>query len=1048
MRVLLALLLLVAAPAVVHSAEPDKAEAVEESDPRRFVGENVVSVRFEGLRGAAREELGYLVEQQVGAPYDPRAVRRTLELLFRLGRFESVSARVEARSGGVGLILVVEPSPTIARVQLQGHRAMPASALRGAIGDVAGEPYVPGAEARMALAAERFYRSRGYLKAEVAGRVAEVRSGRRLVRLDIDEGPGYRIRDVVFPDARFAGFGPRRLREMMGPGVRLNRVFSEDAAAGSVERLLERCREEGFVEARLLTVAGRTGTAAYEVRADHESETVTLVVPLDAGRLVTTAYEFEDRPADWRLAPGEKRMDQVIGLEGAQRVSATYAEDAARRLQVELERRGYFHAEVAGAVVEAPYVPSPLVPAWRRPQVTTSQQVVLSVDRGPRVRFQATATKRSDIRITGSGIPAGRVDAMDARRDIIDVLSEASPRAIGRQPGFFVVLGVRRVYDRSFTHDEMTAAVDVLRDWYRARGYLLPEVSWDAELVDPAEGDDRGRRVKVDLRVDPGLQTRVESLVLDTPFPIAPALVEGWKERVEGEPFNPTDTAALRSELLDTLASAGHLDAEVTAAQELSEDRTLVRVILRARPGPLVRYGKAVVRGNRTTHAGLIRREVRLEAGDPFLGPEIDGTQRRLLRSGLFDSVSTGPAQTSGRIRDLAVTVKERKRFSFIVSGGLTWPDEGPRIRAEARFRNLDGRGLTFFLRGRIGLDWIDIRETAAGCRFGIQFCAVPETWVTLGLELPYVPGVPLRGTLTGVIGEEVEDTTYRVQRSAVRLGVSLWGVEKLTLDGRLEFAWRVPLRVDPVARLNAVADAPRETLSDFDLVPLVGGDLALDLRDDRFNPTKGVYATLSVISTPGALFVGSPAFGRLTGQVTGHVPFGDTGIGLRLDGRGGVAWSYDDRLPPVEYRFRLGGTASVRGFALNDLGPSGERPGALESIGLLSGPDLSKRRVVVGGDAYYEYSVQFEFPIGLQSGWKLALFHDGGNAWLMNASPTGIATGRDTMWNGTIGFGVRRITAIGPLRLDLAFRPANFSTAADRRIGEVVQLHFAIGSL
>ena len=146
-----------------------------------------------------------------------------------------------------------------------------------------------------------------------------------------------------------------------------------------------------------------------------------------------------------------------------------------------------------------------------------------------------------------------------------------------------------------------------------------------------------------------------------------------------------------------------------------------------------------------------------------------------------------------------------------------------------------------------------------------------------------------------------------------------------------------------------------------------------------------------------------------------------------------------------MEYRFRLGGTASVRGFALNDLGPSGGRPGKLEELGLLSGEGVEPRRIVVGGDAYYEYSVQFGFPI--VSGWEIAVFHDGGNAWLVRESPANIETGRDTMWNGTVGFGFRRITAIGPLRLDFAFRPANF-TKRGATPGEVVQVHFAIGAL
>ena len=95
---LLTALLLVPALAVAQDV------AVEEADPRRFAGERVVEVEFQGLDGALREEFTYLVEQKVGAPYDPSAVRRTLELLFRLGRFEQVEARAEARPTSIPLM--------------------------------------------------------------------------------------------------------------------------------------------------------------------------------------------------------------------------------------------------------------------------------------------------------------------------------------------------------------------------------------------------------------------------------------------------------------------------------------------------------------------------------------------------------------------------------------------------------------------------------------------------------------------------------------------------------------------------------------------------------------------------------------------------------------------------------------------------------------------------------------------------------------------------------------------------------------------------------
>jgi len=409
------------------------------------------------------------------------------------------------------------------------------------------------------------------------------------------------------------------------------------------------------------------------------------------------------------------------------------------------------------------------------------------------------------------------------------------------------------------------------------------------------------------------------------------------------------------------------------------------------------------------------------------------------LRTGLFDSVTLQAAQSAGRVRDVQVLSEERNRFSFLFGAGLTAPDDGPRVSVEARLRNLDGRGLSLWLRGRASIDW---RYLKFEVRPRLEYRA------SVGLELPYIPTVPLSGTISAVLNEELDEPTYRLSRSLAALSLAWRGSEFGTLDGRVEVQARAPMRVDPAAQLSAVADIPTDQpLAGAQPLVLLGVKATLDKRDDRFNPSEGVYLSAAVDTTPGDLVVNSAAFGRATGRFVGLLPVGRKGFVIQLEVGGGILWSYNDTIPPVEWRFRLGGASTVRGFRRDAIGPKGTRAGLLESAGLLPG-SARDRSVPVGGTAFYRYSVQLLLPLpGLES-WRLVLFHDAGNALFYRGVPDTIDSSLSPGLHPSVGIGIRRITPIGPLSLDVGFAVANAKNLGQIPVGDFVQIHFAVGSL
>lgn len=1008
-------LMLVALPAAASAQSTEHA------------GRMVRAIDILAPRGVDEASLRYLIEQPLDQLYDVRKIGRSVELIFRLGTFDQVEVRAREVTDGVALTFVVQPSPRIRRIVLKGVRRVLPSTLRAGLRRTAGDPYVPGDEIRLARDVEAAYRALGFLDVKVQHGLGRSRlpGGGKVIELTVVEGVPYRIGEIAVLPAVDAGWQEAKIERLLRPGLREGGRYREEELREGVSGLIERYRELGFVEAQLLQrrVAGK-GRVPVEIRVDREAKTVDVPVLVKAGVFVEARFEFaHGRRAEWT----DKRLRKTIGLSAARRASQTYAEDAARQLERFLRERGHFHASVTPSLEDEAWVAPAGVPEGELPVIRRVRVLSFEIEPGPQVTW-----KRKDLVLAGN-------EAVSDKQ-VIQVLTEASPKALGHRPIAAVVIGVND-YRRFYTPEEMDGALGVLEDYYRARGYLSVQLSHTAEVPD-APGGGPGRKVQLRLDVVEGVQTSVESLEVDLGVPVRPETVEGWREALERKPFNPRLLDELVQQARRELGALGHLDARVSTTRELSEDRKLVRVRLQGDPGTAVRIGQTLVRESRHTDVRLMRREAGLVSGEVFDPARLAEAQARLIRTDLFDGVSLRAAERSGRVRDVELRVRERDRFSFVFGTGITWPDDGPRVNGEARARNLDGRGLSLFARGRASLDW---RFLTPGVT------PVPEWRAAVGLDLPWIPGVPLQFTLTGVLNEELDEPTYRVARSSIVLSARTRGLQVVSFSLRGQVQFREPLRVDPAAQLSPVWDKPAESrFTELRTLGLLGASLALDGRDDRLNPTKGLYFAATADTTLGNLPVDSPGFGVATARLVGIIPFGTSGVGLRIEGGGGVAWSFTEDLPPVEWRFRLGGIGSVRGFRLESIGPQGSRESSLASDGLLQGAH-GLRQVSVGGNAFYRYSVELTIPVVFARGWNLAVFHDAGNALLYGILPSAVDAGLDPVLHPSVGLGLRRSTPIGPLRFDLAFRPGNLAAifqGVEMDAGDAVQLHFAIGYL
>ena len=621
-----------------------------------------------------------------------------------------------------------------------------------------------------------------------------------------------------------------------------------------------------------------------------------------------------------------------------------------------------------------------------------------------------------------------------------DALREASPDVLGRG----------RVSPRAIDD-----ALVLVQEFFRAQGYLSARLT----RIGFVEGNGRGTvPVDVAVRVEPGPRAVLRNATVRTSDGDAlPDDIDAAARFADmvGQPYNPATADARARQLVEDLAERGHLEADARPRATVSPDGTAVDLVVDVAAGPVVYLRTVVLRGYRRTRRAVIAREVDVRPGDPLAPSRLGDMRRRLYELDTFRRVDLQVEGDEDRVKDLVVRVEEKPNLHFETGGGLA-TDQGARVFARAGHRNLFGLGHRVTALGQVGLGWLGDGWTLDVVQ--------PEWRAAARYEAPNIPGRGERVALDVLFNEREQEPTFRMERTGAAASARL----RFGAFGSAELAYRVQARrlmdVDPGVfvpgdpwldemGIATLGDDPHpETPSDLRTQSGVEVSALYDRRDDPFNPARGALGSMVITLTDRLL--SDTVFLKADGAWTQWVPAGL--VGLQLRARGGVGWvpSAEGTLP-LEERFRLGGGTTLRGYDLDTVGPanavSRERvdwPDALDPLVEYSGRDAGLRWVPTGGDALALLSAEVRLPmerLGLASlsGTQLAAFTDVGNVWFVTPGVTADSAATDPLLRWSVGLGVRRTTAIGPVEVDVGFNPARIP----ERDEELVRLHVSLGA-
>lgn len=529
---------------------------------------------------------------------------------------------------------------------------------------------------------------------------------------------------------------------------------------------------------------------------------------------------------------------------------------------------------------------------------------------------------------------------------------------------------------------DATLAEDVraIKRWLEARGYADAAVE-----ADVAEG---AGSLPVTFRVRPGPRTLVESVSIEAPSPRPPGPAHELRTKL-GEPYRLGDVAADRAELLASYRSAGYLQAEITPELTFSEDRSKAAVVLRVSPGRPTEVERIVVAGLDRTREPVVRRELTLRPGDPLSPQQVLESQRRLGALGAFRRVSLAEIDPeSPDARSLVVAAEEAPQAS--VAYGLGYAErELLRASAEVTRRNLSGmdRSLSAY-----------VRASFRGSRGLLTY------------REPY-----LLGRKQELFASLFRDEDDRESFDYVRYGGALQ-----TLHG-LGPRWTLILRYTYQLTRTFNVEVPLDEVDrQFQSSTFSGPAVSLvnDTRNDPLEPRRGHFASADVQLSASVL--GGDSFVKGFFQAASYRRLSARTL-LALGGRLGLARTLGANVPlrvPLPDRFFSGGDYSIRGFALDTVGPR-----ELTSDG---------RLVATGGNGLVIGNAELRRDVGGRL--SLAAFTDVGNVYLTSSS---IAL--DDL-RVSAGLGVRYRTALGPLRADWGYK-------LNRRIGESpYHIHVTIG--
>ncbi|AVD90714.1 MULTISPECIES: autotransporter assembly complex family protein [Pseudomonas] len=496
----------------------------------------------------------------------------------------------------------------------------------------------------------------------------------------------------------------------------------------------------------------------------------------------------------------------------------------------------------------------------------------------------------------------------------------------------------------------------------------------DTEVKPAAKADEHPQLI---IRIEPGEPVRLRNVTVRIEGPASEMkafrIPDGRALR-PGEPLNHGHYEDAKRLIQNQASRYGFFSGRFTR-QRLAVDPQagVADIELVYQSGPRYRLGAVTFGGDTPLDEELLQRMVSFKPGTPYDSELVAELNNDLQSSGYFEGVRVDAAPTAAVGEDIPVDVHLQTRKPRTMGLGLGFSTD------------VGPRGKANWTR-----HWVNPQGHSYGWETELS---APRQNVGLWYDIPLDP--PLTDKLRFAGGYQNEELAGTDTLSKLLTVGPEW-------HSKLPSGWQRVISLKYQREEYRLGDD--SGLSNL-LMP--GVSFSYLRSDNRIDPHSGyrlqfdVQAAKEGLVSDTNLLHGNVLLKGLTTLGHNHRFLGRVQFG------GSATNGYKNNIPP-SLRFFAGGDQSVRGYDYQSLSPKN------------SDGDRIGGRYLVAASAEYQYS--------LAEKWRVATFVDQGNAFNTLELPS-LKTG--------VGIGVRWVSPVGPLRLDLA-------RALDDDGG--FRLHFSMG--
>ena len=568
------------------------------------------------------------------------------------------------------------------------------------------------------------------------------------------------------------------------------------------------------------------------------------------------------------------------------------------------------------------------------------------------------------------------------------------------------------------------------------------------------------REISVDTLTSLGEEGRATvSFIIDEGEPVIATRVdfeggEGINEDglLEGLPLQPGERLSIlaldatRDTLERRLANRGYGRVNVLRRHLIPavEPHTAL-VTFDIDTGSRVRYGPIMVSGNSELSEATVLNTLQFSTGDLYSRDAVQQGQGRLFGLDIIRSASvTSDFQSDpDSVIPITVNVVEGDAYRVRYGGGWTTA-ECFGVEAQWAARNFVGGGRLLQIRGRVANVLTPQFQNVLCPQGGTEEFGELTGTLSLDFAQPWI--FSTRNSFSTALFIERQSLPDVFIREAVGVELALTRLigpqTSFTLSYRPELS-----RLDAAEVLfctNLLVCSPEDVsiLQDANWLAPIGFSFTRNLANNILNPNRGYSVVLEVEHA--SQWTGSNfRYDRAIAEGTLYSGLGRSGgFAARIRGGWGGAGAVEavvltpgtfDLVHPQK-RFYAGGANSVRGFAQGRLGPrvltidpvrllepgtagAGCNPSQLMDLSC-DPASIKEGRFVprpTGGTRVLEGNLELRFPIGLNL--EGVMFTDVGQVW----------GGRDevdlSQLAVTPGVGVRYLSPVGPIRIDLGYR-------------------------